>query len=129
MHIEFGTLMNGHIQIWMLFFDTPMNIRYSKDHIMLCSVPLFLLLLLILLFVLHVAKKFEETLKSVLNVESTKQCMNILLLIDVMFQLCQNVLLEWERCNILDGFGDIPTHPPKPIGKLAFSYLANLKET
>jgi hypothetical protein len=96
---------------------------------MLCNVPLFLLLLLILLFVLHVSKKFEETLKPVLNMESTKECMNILLLTDAMFLLCQIVFLEWERCNILDGFGDVPTHPPKPISKFAFSCLVNLKET
>jgi hypothetical protein len=61
--------------------------------------------------------------------ESMKECMNILLLIDAMFQLWQNVLIEWERCNILDGFGDILICPPKPIGKSAFGCLANLKQT
>ncbi len=50
-----GMLTNGHVQTWMLLFDILTNIRYSKDHIMLCDIPLFLLLLLILLFVLHVA--------------------------------------------------------------------------
>jgi hypothetical protein len=61
--------------------------------------------------------------------ESTKECMNILMLIDVVFQLCQNVLLEWERCNILDGFRDVPTRLPKSIRKFAFGCLINLKET
>jgi hypothetical protein len=60
--------------------------------------------------------------------ESTKECMNILLLMNAVFQLWQNVLLEWEKCNILDGFGDVPTRMPKPIGKFAFNCLANLKE-
>jgi hypothetical protein len=54
--------------------------------------------------------------------------MNILLLTDVVFQLWQNVLLEWERSNILDGSGDVPTRLPKPIGKSIFGCLVNLKE-
>jgi hypothetical protein len=86
MHGRFGMLLNGHVQIWMLLFDTLMsNIRYSKDHIMLCSIPLFLLILLILLVVLHVVYKFEMTLKPMLIMESTKVCMNILKLVNVVF--------------------------------------------
>jgi hypothetical protein len=85
MHGRFGMLMNGHVQIWMLRFDTLTNIRYSKYHIMLCSIPLFLLLLLILLVVLHVVYKFEKTLKPMLIMASTKECMNILILINVVF--------------------------------------------
>jgi hypothetical protein len=42
--------------------------------------------------------------------------------------LWQSVLLEWERCNILDGFGDVPAHPPKSIEKFVFGCLVNLKE-
>jgi len=84
-HVRFGMLMNGHVQIWMLFFDTLTKLKYSKDHIMLCSIPLFLLILLILLVVLHVVYKFEKTLKPMLIMESTKECMNILLLINVVF--------------------------------------------
>jgi hypothetical protein len=42
--------------------------------------------------------------------------------------LWQSVFLEWERCNILDGSGDVPTHPPKLIRKSSFGCLANLKE-
>jgi hypothetical protein len=57
MHGRFGMLMNGYVQIWMLLFNTLMNIRYSKDHIMLCNIPLFLFLLVILLVVLHVVYK------------------------------------------------------------------------
>jgi len=34
MHVRFGTLMNGQVQISMLLFDIPMYIRYSKNHIM-----------------------------------------------------------------------------------------------
>ncbi len=41
MHVKFGTFINNHIQIWMLFFDTLTNTKYSKDHIMLCNSPLF----------------------------------------------------------------------------------------
>jgi hypothetical protein len=48
---------------------------------------------------------------------------------NVVFQLWQNVLLEWERCNIFDGFGDVLVCPPKLISKSAFNCLANLKET
>jgi hypothetical protein len=54
--------------------------------------------------------------------------MNILLLTDAISQLWESVLLEWERCNILDGFGDVPTRSSKSIRKFAFGYLANLKE-
>lgn len=61
--------------------------------------------------------------------ESIKECTNILLLTDAMFQLWQNVFLEWERCNILDGSGDVPTRPPKLIRKFAFGCLINSKET
>jgi hypothetical protein len=95
---------------------------------MLCNIPLFLLLLLILV-VLHVVQKFEETLKPMLNVESTKECMKILMLMDVVFQLWQNVLLEWERCTILDGFGNVLACPTKLINESTFGYLTNLKET
>ncbi len=45
----------------------------------------FLFLLLILFVVLHVGQKFEEILKPMLNMESIKECMNILLLTYVMF--------------------------------------------
>jgi hypothetical protein len=78
--------------------------------------------------VLHVVQKFEETLKPMLNVESTKECMWLLLLINAMFHLWQNVLLEWERCNILDGSRDVPTHPPKLIGKSTFDCMAHLNK-
>jgi hypothetical protein len=44
------------------------------------------------------------------------------------FFLWQNVLLKWERCNILDGFEDVLAHLPKPIRKSIFDCLANLKE-
>ncbi len=44
------------------------------------------------------------------------------------FQLWHSVFLKWERCNIFDGFGDVPTHPPKPIGKSTFGCLTNPKE-
>jgi hypothetical protein len=60
--------------------------------------------------------------------ESMKECMNILLLIDVVFQLWQNVLLECERCNILNGSQDVTNRSPKLICKFAFGYLENLKE-
>ncbi len=71
-------------------------------------------------------QKFEKTLKNILNVESTKECMNILMLI--VFQWWQSVLLEWERCNILDEYGDVPTRLPKPTAKSTFGCLVNSKE-
>jgi hypothetical protein len=37
--------------------------------------------------------------------------------------------VEWERCNILDGFGDVSAKLPKSIRKLAFVCLANKKES
>jgi hypothetical protein len=43
--------------------------------------------------------------------------------------LWQKVLLEWEKCNILDGFGNVSAQLPKSIDKSAFGCLANLKET
>jgi hypothetical protein len=46
----------------------------------------------------------------------------------IVFQWWQSVLLEWERCNILDEFGDVPTHLPKPIAKSTFGCLVNSKE-
>jgi hypothetical protein len=55
MHVRFGMLMNDHVQTWMLLFDILTNIMYSKDHIMLCNIPLFLLIILIIFVVLHVA--------------------------------------------------------------------------
>jgi hypothetical protein len=42
--------------------------------------------------------------------------------------LWQYVFLKWERCKVLDGSGDIPTSPPKPMDKSTFRCLANLKE-
>ncbi len=36
--------------------------------------------------------------------------------------------MEWERCNILDGFGDVPAKLSKLIGKLTLCCLAHLKE-
>jgi hypothetical protein len=57
-----------------------------------------------------------------------KECMNIVLLTNAVFELWQSVLLEWERCNILDRSGDIPTCLPKAIGKSSFDCLENLKE-
>jgi hypothetical protein len=38
------------------------------------------------------------------------------------------VFFKWERGNILDGFGDVLTCPPKPIKKSTFGCLVNLKE-
>jgi hypothetical protein len=50
------------------------------------------------------------------------------MLTNVLFQLWQNALFEWERCNILDGSGDVFARLLKPISKSAFGCLANLKE-
>jgi hypothetical protein len=54
--------------------------------------------------------------------------MNILLSSKIAFHLWEIVLVEWERCNISNGFGDVPTKLPKLIEKSAFGCLANLKE-
>ncbi len=54
--------------------------------------------------------------------------MSILLSSDIIFHLSETILMEWERCNILDGSSDVPTKLPKPIGKSTFGCLANLKE-
>ncbi len=72
--------------------------------------------------------KFNETLKPMFNVDFTKECMSILLTSNLVFTLQETIILEWERCNILDNSGEVPTHPPKPIGKFMFGYLMNLKE-
>ncbi len=81
-----------------------------------------------MLWLWHVLQKFEKTFKPILNVESTKECMNILLLIDAIFQLWQNIFLEWERCNILDGSGNMLACLSKLIGKHVFDCLVNLME-
>jgi hypothetical protein len=52
--------------------------------------------------------------------EFTKECMSILLLFDIIFQLWENVFFERGRCNILNWSGDIPTGPSKPIEKSTF---------
>ncbi len=53
--------------------------------------------------------------------------MNILLLIDVVFQQCQNVLLEWERCNILDEFQEVPSTFAKTNWKFCFQLFGELQ--
>jgi hypothetical protein len=42
--------------------------------------------------------------------------------------LWHSIFLEWDRCNILDGSGDVPTYLPKLIYKSTFGCLANIKE-
>ncbi len=59
--------------------------------------------------------------------ESTKECMSILLLSDIVFQLWESVFVKWERCNILDESGNVFNRPLKLPIKLAFGCLANLK--
>jgi hypothetical protein len=46
----------------------------------------------------------------------------------MIFHLWETILVEWERCNILDGSSDVPTKSPKSIRKSAFGCFANLKE-
>jgi hypothetical protein len=62
------------------------------------------------------------------NVESTKECMSILLLLCPIFHMWEIVLVEWENCNILDKIGDVPTHLLTLIRKSEFGCLSNLKE-
>ncbi len=54
--------------------------------------------------------------------------MNIFLSLDMVFHLLETILVEWERCNILNGTGDVFAKLPKPIGRLAFGCFANMKE-
>ncbi len=67
-------------------------------------------------------------MKLLFNVYSTMECMNILLTSNLDFTLWETILLEWERCNILDSSGEILACPPKPIEKFTFGCLTNLKE-
>lgn len=60
--------------------------------------------------------------------ESTKECMSILLSLENVFQLWESVFVKWERCNILDESGNVPARLLKLIGKSPFGCLANLKE-
>ncbi len=62
------------------------------------------------------------------NVESTKECMSTLLLLDSIFHLWEIILIEWENCNILDKTGGVLIHPPMLIRKSAFGCLSNLKK-
>jgi hypothetical protein len=44
------------------------------------------------------------------------------------FHLFETVLVEWEKCNILDSNGDVLTCLLVLIGKSTFGYLSNMKE-
>jgi hypothetical protein len=66
-------------------------------------------------------------LKLVFKVKSTKECMNIFLLLDPVFHMLGMVLVEWENCNILDQTKDVLTHPPTLIEKSTFGFLSDLK--
>jgi hypothetical protein len=50
------------------------------------------------------------------NIESTKECMSILFLLNLVFHMWEMVIVEWENCNILDSNGKVLTLPPTPIG-------------
>lgn len=69
---------------------------------------------------------FEKTLKLVLNMDSIKECMSIFLTFNLVFTLWEIIFLEWERCNMLDESGEIPTLPPKSIRKFVFGCLTNM---
>ncbi len=67
-------------------------------------------------------------LKLVFNVESTKESMSILLLLDLIFHMWEMVLVEWENCNISNKTRDVPTHLPIPIEKSMFGCFSNLRK-
>jgi hypothetical protein len=67
-------------------------------------------------------------LKPMFNIESTKECVSILFLSNLVFHMWEMVLVEWENCNILDSNGEVLTLPPTPIGKLMVACLSNMKE-
>jgi hypothetical protein len=62
------------------------------------------------------------------NIESTKECMSILFLSNLVFHMWEMVFVEWENHNILDSNGEVLKFPPTPIGKLTFACLSNMKE-
>jgi hypothetical protein len=67
-------------------------------------------------------------LKPMFNVESTKECMSILLFLDLDFHIWEIILVEWENYNILDGSGNVSIHLPTLIEKSTFAYFSNIKE-
>jgi hypothetical protein len=62
------------------------------------------------------------------NFESTKECMNIFLLLDPIFHMWEIGFAEWDNCNILDKTRDVLTCLLAPLEKSAFGCLSNLKE-
>jgi hypothetical protein len=62
------------------------------------------------------------------NVESTKECMSILLFLDLVFHMWEMVLVEWENYNILDRSRNVLIRLPRLIKKSMFGYLSNIKE-
>ncbi len=41
------------------------------------------------------------------NMDSAKECTNILLVLNPVFNLWEMILIEWERCNILNCNGEV----------------------
>jgi hypothetical protein len=62
-------------------------------------------------------------LKFVFNIKSTKECMNIFLLSNLVFHLCE----VWEKNNILDDNGDVLTPLLTLIEKSMFGYFSNME--
>jgi hypothetical protein len=56
-----------------------------------------------------------------------KECMTILLFLDMFYNEWKYILLLWEQGKILNGYNKLPIRP-QPIKKSAFNYLVGLKE-
>jgi hypothetical protein len=61
-------------------------------------------------------------------VQLVKECMSILLLLDMFYKEWKEILLLWEQGKILDGYCKLPSRP-QHVGKSAFHFLVGLKET
>jgi hypothetical protein len=62
------------------------------------------------------------------NVKSTKECMSILLISNLISHLWEMILVEWDNCNNLDKIKDVLTCPPLLIKTSMFGYLSYLKK-
>jgi len=73
-------------------------------------------------------QSFKASLTIVFAIQSIKECIIILLLLDMLYNEWKEILLLWGQGKILDGYGKLPSRP-QPIGKSSFNCLLGLKET
>jgi hypothetical protein len=61
-------------------------------------------------------------------VQVVKECMSILLLLDMLYKEWKEILILWEQGKVLDVYNKLPSRL-QHVGKSAFNFLVGLKET